>query len=86
MTVMRARTIVGKQTDNLRKVNGKRFVRNGYEYKVVYDGGISCYVALYRRQVGKRNFQYYTGFGAYECWNAEEVMSKMERVLTERGL
>ena len=71
------------QDRNIRRINGVRFFRNGYEYRLTYKGGFANYVAIDRRQNGKRNFQYYGGIGAYHCMNAvqayELVLNEIER-------
>lgn len=55
MTYENAVSIIGAQERNIRKVNGTRFVYGGYEYRIEYRGGFAAYVAIDRRQVGKRN-------------------------------
>ena len=81
MTYKEACIFLGKQERNLKKINNTRFVENGYEYRVTYRGGLAAYVAVDRRKVGKRNFEYFCGIGAYHCWTAGEVMELvMEKV------
>lgn len=83
MTYAMAKIILEGQHKALKKVDGTRFMHKGYEYKVVYEGGFSSYVGIYRRLVGKRNFKYFSGFGAYECGDASEVMSKVMELVSE---
>ena len=66
--------LLNAQDRNIRKVNNTRFVEGGYEYRVTYRGGFASYVAIDRRKVGKRNFEYFGGVGAYNCWTVGEVM------------
>lgn len=82
MTAMRATAILSQQEKNLRKLNNLRFVKGGYEYKLAYEGGISCYFSIHRRQVGKRNFKYYTGFGAWKCWTAKEALNDINLLIS----
>ena len=77
MTYAMAKIILEGQHKALKKVNGTRFTSKGYEYEIRYEGGFSSFVGIYRRLVGKRNFKYFSGFGAYEYGNAAEVMSKV---------
>lgn len=84
MTVMRATAIIDQQERNLRKLNNYRFVQGGYEYKLLYEGGISSFFSIHRRQVGKRNFKYYKGFGAWKCWNEKEALSDIECLISNK--
>lgn len=77
MTYNEARLILNMQDRNLRKVNNTRFVDNGYEYRVTYCGGFASYVAIDRRKIGKRKFEYFGGLGAYDCWTVGEVMDRV---------
>ena len=74
MTYTQAVRFLDTQNRNLRKVNNTRFIHEGYEYRVTYRGGFAAYVAIDRRRVGTRNFQYFGGVGAYHCWTVGEVM------------
>lgn len=74
MTYENAKIIIGMQERNIRKVNGIRIEHNGYEYRITYRGGLSSYVAIDRRQIGKRNFKYFGGVGAYKCGTAGQVI------------
>ena len=78
MTYENALIILGVQERNIRKVNGIRFTHNGYEYRITYKGGFASYVAIDRRAVGKRNFKYFGGVGAYDCWTCGQVMEKVK--------
>lgn len=75
MTYKEAVIFLGAQERNIRKVNGTRFVHDGYEYRLEYRGGFAAYVAIDRRQVGKRNFKFFGGVGAYHCWTVKEVLA-----------
>lgn len=78
MTYENARAIVNAQDRSLKKVNDFRFTLKGYEYKVMYEGGFTAFVGIYRRQIGKRNFKYFTGFGAFDCWTVGQVLDKVK--------
>lgn len=64
----------------IRKVDGMRFMENGYEYRVTWYGGLPEYVGIERRKIGGRKFRHFGGIGACGCADAEEVM---ERVMEE---
>ena len=74
MNYEQAVAFLGAQERNLRKINNVRFMHKGYEYRLKYEGGFAAFFAIERREVGKRNFKYYKGFGAYHCWNAQEAL------------
>lgn len=74
MNINTAYAIVNAQDTNLRRVTGIKFVENGYEYRLTYRGGFASYVAIDRREVGKRNFKYFSGVGAYHCWIVKQVL------------
>lgn len=74
MTYKNAQILLGLQERNIKKVNDLRIKRNGYEYRITYKGGFSSYVAIDRREIGKRNFKYFGGVGAYGCRSAAEVL------------
>ena len=68
-----AKMILEMQDKALKKINNTRVVHGGYEYKIVYEGGFSNFIGIYRRMIGKRNFKFFDGFGAYNCGNSSEV-------------
>ena len=41
----------------MRSLNGYKFVRGGYEYRLGYSGGFAPCIFVDRRAVGKRNFK-----------------------------
>ena len=74
MTYEQAVRTISIQEKNLRKLNGIRFIEGGYEYRITYRGGFAAYVAIDRRKVGTRNFYYFSGVGAYNCWLVSQVL------------
>lgn len=78
MTYKNAMLLISAQERNIRKVNGMRFEYGKYEYRLSYVGGFAAYVAIDRRAIGKRNFKYFAGIGAYNCWTVGEVMKLVE--------
>lgn len=81
MSLVRCRELIAYQEKSLKKVNGLRFFNCGYEYKVVWEGGITCFVSLWRREIGKRNFKYYHGFGAYKFWCVGQVLDEIDKMI-----
>ena len=75
MTYKEAVAFLGAQERRIKKIDGIRFTHEGYEYRLQYKGGFASYVAIDRRQIGKRNFKYFGGVGAYNCGSLEEVMA-----------
>ena len=81
MTYSEAVAVLDMQDRKIKKIDGTRFEHDGYEYRLKYEGGFTCFVAIERRRVGKRNFKYYKGFGAFGCWTVGDVMGKVwERI------
>ena len=85
MTLEMAKAIIGQQEKNLRKVNNLRFIKNGYEYKIVYEGGFADFIGIYRREIGKRNFKFFHGIGGYKFWNLNQVMKEIEKMVESKG-
>lgn len=83
MTYNNARNVLAMQDRNLRKINGTRFVHNGYEYRLTYEGGFTSFVCIDRRPINKRNFKYFNGVAGYNCWTVGELM---ELVMKEIGI
>lgn len=81
MTYENAKALIGIQERGIRKIDGVRFEHKGFEYRLTYEGGFAAFVRIDRRQVGKRNFKYYNGFGAYNYWKAEQVMEKVKELV-----
>jgi len=79
MTYKEALAFVGAQEKKISKVNNMRFEHDGYEYKVVYEGGFTAFVAIYRRPVGKRNFKYFGGVAVFDCMSVGEAVDKIMR-------
>ena len=81
MTYKEAVAFLGAQDRRLRKIDKTRFTHDGYEYRLVYEGGFAPMVSIERRQIGKRNFKYFGGVGVFDCWTIEDAMSRvMDRV------
>ena len=86
MTYQNAVALINAQERRISKVNGTRFIHNGYEYRITYRGGFAAYVPIDRRQVGRRNFKYFSGVGASDCWTVDDVMKLiMEEVERKNG-
>lgn len=77
MTYQMACALIGEQERRIRKIDGVRFTHEGYEYRLTYRGGFAAYVAIDRREVGKRNFKRFGGVVAYDCWTVGQVMDKV---------
>ena len=86
MTYNEAISILGAQERNLRKIKDVRFTHDGYEYRVRYEGGFAAFVSIDRRQIGKRIFEYYTGFGAYDCWTVSQVLDRAKSEVVAKAV
>lgn len=81
MTYEIAKALVSAQERRISKINGVRFDYEGFEYRLTYEGGFTAFVRIDRRQIDKHNFKYFKGFGAYNCWNIEEVFEKIKKII-----
>ena len=76
MTYTTARFVLDWQEKKVRKINNTRFIHGNYEYRIQYRGGFAMYLAIDRREIGKRNFKYFSGVGASDCVNAQQAFDK----------
>ena len=74
MTYENAKFILAMQHNALKKIRDVRFIHKNYEYRIDYRGGFASYIAIDRREVGKRNFKFFGGVGAYNCMSADDAM------------
>lgn len=81
MTYEMAKVFVGAQERRIRKIDGVRFDHKGFEYRLTYEGGFAAFVRIDRRQIDKRNFKYFSGFGAYDCLSVEEAFEKIKKII-----
>ena len=72
------KTLLELQDKNLKKLDNVRIKYNGYEYKLTYHSGFVCYIGIDRRLIGKRNFKYFCGFGAYNCVNVADALEQVK--------
>jgi hypothetical protein len=85
MTYKNAVAILDMQNKNIRKINNYRFEQDGYEYRIKFEGGFAAFVAIERREVGRRKFQYYSSISAANCWNVDEVMPLIQKEISKKG-
>lgn len=83
MNIRIAQAIVSGQNERIRTLNGKRFTHGRYEYEIRYEGGFACFVSLWRREIGRRNFKYFKGDGCYDCMGAATAWEKLSKLLPE---
>ena len=76
-----ASVILKAQREALRKAHNARFIKNGMEYKVCYEGGLAETFGIYGRPVGARNFTYITGFAGYKMHNKEQVIAMAKNMV-----
>ena len=75
MNVILAQTLVGMQEKRLSAIKNIRFTEGKYEYRADYRGGFACYIAIDRREIGKRNFKYFGGVAGYKYATAQDAMN-----------
>ncbi len=81
MDINVARALIQIQDRRISKLDGKRFIYKGFEYEFRFEGGFACFVGVYRRQIGRRNFKYFDGEGCWDCHTAEEAVKKLTKKL-----
>ena len=86
MTFAEAMNIVKTQRRCFRKINGLRFFEDAYEYRIRYEGGFAEFFILERRKIGKRNFKYFEGTGAYDCMSADDVIAKLTALVKKSAI
>ena len=79
--MLTVREFCARQAYSLKALNNTRIFYNGYEYRVTFSGGISCYMAIDRREIGKRNFKYFGGFGAYKYSSPNEALDRIREMI-----
>lgn len=84
MDINTAKEIIYSQRRNFKKIRNIRFSHCGYEFRVDYRGGFGEYIAIDFREIGKRNFKYFGGFGACHCSSNYSVMSVVCSIINDR--
>ena len=85
MTYTTAKTLLNLQERNISKINGTRLEHKGFEYKVTYMGGFGAYIAIDRRQIGKRNFKYFGGVSGAHCLTLNDALQLVENEIEAKG-
>lgn len=85
MNIEFAKALLKTQDRNLRRIRNIRIYNNGYEYRINYEGGFAAYIAIDRREIGKRNFKYFGGVGAYNCVSVASAMKLVMDEITTKG-
>ena len=85
MTYSTACILLSVQDRNLRKIKNVRFVSGEYEYRIDYRGGFASYIAIDRRKIGKRRFEYFGGVSAAHCMSSESAMNLVMEEIQKKG-
>lgn len=85
MTYENAKILLGLQDRNLRKINGTRFDHNGFEYRLTYEGGFASGVCIDRREIGRRNFKYFSYVGGWKCGTVNQLMDLIMEEINKKG-
>lgn len=72
------------QDRRLKRVNGLRFLKEGFEYRLMYSGGFVPLVKLDRRAVGRRKFQYFATVDVSDCRDDVEAMDEVYKTIDAR--
>lgn len=74
MNYIQACSILREQDKNISKINGTRFIRNGFEYRIKYCPGFCPMARVDRRPIGCRNFVYITSVDLSHCRYLSDVL------------
>lgn len=85
MTYVTARALLNLQERNISKISGARLEHKGFEYKVTYMGGFGAYIAIDRRQIGKRNFKYFSGVSGAHCLTLNDALQLVKNEIEAKG-
>lgn len=85
MSLAMACAVITFQEQKIKAVDGLTFQDGKYEYRLTYRGGFGEYVAIDKREVGRRNFYYCKGVSAVHCSNAEDVIKLVVEAIKGRG-
>lgn len=78
MNIYVAGAIMESANKRLKKFNNVRFVDGNFEYRIKYSGGFVHLVDIDRREIGKRNFKYYTCFCGDDCLTIQDIIDKIK--------
>lgn len=84
MNYITACNLLAYQRQRIRKVDNVRFIYGKHEYRLTYRGGFAEYIGIDRREIGKRNFKYYDGFGAYNLMSAKSAIEEAINIVKTR--
>lgn len=73
--------VLETQRKALREAHNARFIKNGMEFKIAYEGGIAECFGIYGRPIGARDFKYVTGFVGYKMYNREQVIAMAKNMV-----
>ena len=85
MSVEMAYAVLAWQDKQIKSINGTGFQYGRYEYRLTYRGGFASYIAIDRREVGRRNFVYFGGVSAVHCFSAKEAMKLVVDEIKKKG-
>lgn len=85
MTYATAKTLLNLQERNISKIDGTRIGHKGFEYRITYMGGFASYIAIDRRQSGKRNFKYFGGVSGAHCLTLNDALQLVKNEIEAKG-
>ena len=76
------RNIIAKKME-LKKLNNTRLKVGPTEYRIMYEGGVGEYIALYERKNDNQMFRFADGFNAYSM-TKDEALRKAKEITVQR--
>jgi len=76
--------VIRTQSESIKQAHNERFEMDGYEFRIIYEGGLAESIAILRRRIGDRNFKYFDGFSAYKLYSKEQVVSYAKALTSQK--
>ena len=72
------------QRETLKQAHNFRFTYEGYEFRLIYEGGLAESFSVLWRKIGDRNFRHFDGFSAYKLYDKEQVISFAKALVSQK--
>lgn len=78
-----AERMMNAQKEALKSLNNYKFTQDGYEYRLVYNGGVAEFVSIYGRRVGTEAYKYISGFEGYDLYSREDAIAEAKKIISK---
>ena len=73
--------IIEEQREAIKKAHNARFVIDGHEYRIKYEGGIGEIFEIYGRLVGARYYKPVVGFSGMKLYSKAQVIAMAKEMV-----